>query len=81
MNPEAIKALILSSLPDAEVRVAGDDGVHFEAVIVSPSFVGVRPVKRHQMVYAALNDKLASGELHALSFKTLTPDEWHAAQA
>ncbi|MBI2381556.1 MAG: BolA family transcriptional regulator [Gammaproteobacteria bacterium] len=81
MNPDAIKALILNVLPDAELRVAGDDGVHFEAVIVSASFAGVRPVKRHQMVYAALNDKLASGELHALSFKTYTPDEWQASQA
>ena len=73
--------MILNTLPDAELRVAGADGVHFEAVIISASFAGVRPVKRHQMVYAALNDKLASGELHALSFKTYTPDEWQATQA
>lgn len=80
MNPDAVKSLILSALPDAEVLVQGDDGVHFEAVVISPAFAGARPVKRHQMVYAAVGDKMASGELHALSFKTFTPEEWQASQ-
>jgi len=35
-------------------------------------------VQRQQRVYQTLKDKLATGELHALSFKTLTPEEWSA---
>lgn len=81
MNPNDIKSLIEAEMPDAEVRVLGEDGVHFEAVIISAAFAGQRPVKRHQLVYAAVGAKLASGELHALSFKTFTPEEWQAQSA
>ena len=57
-----------------EVEVSGD-GRHFEALIVSPLFEGKRPVQRHQIVYGALGDRMRE-EVHALSMKTLTPDEY-----
>ena len=53
----------------------GDDGVHFEALIVSPAFAGLARVRRHQMVYAALGDRMRE-EIHALSMQTLSPEEW-----
>lgn len=75
MTANEIRQLIASALPDAEVVVAGEDGVHFEARIVDPAFAGKNTVQRHRMVYAALGDRMG-GEIHALSMKTMTPDEW-----
>ena len=51
------------------------DGQHFNAVIVSKAFEGKRPIQRHQLVYAALGDRMRE-EIHALSMKTLTPEEF-----
>ncbi len=77
MHPDQIKALILAGLPCEHLHLDGD-GQHFEAVIVSAEFVGKNRVQRQQRVYQTLREKLDSGELHALSFKTLTPEEWSA---
>ena len=74
MNPSIIKQLIEAGLPGAEVQVMGDDGVHFEARVVSEAFAGKLPLARHRMVYATLGDKMG-GEIHALALKTLTPEE------
>nr|WP_277624161.1 BolA/IbaG family iron-sulfur metabolism protein [Undibacterium sp. TS12] len=53
------------------------DGQHFNAVIVSAAFAGKRPIQRHQLVYAVLGDRMRE-EIHALSMKTLTPEEYAA---
>ncbi|MDO5506131.1 MAG: BolA/IbaG family iron-sulfur metabolism protein [Pseudoxanthomonas suwonensis] len=74
MNPDTIRQLIEQGLPGASVQVFGDDGVHFEAVVVSPDFAGKLPLARHRMVYATLGEKMG-GEIHALALKTLTPEE------
>lgn len=74
MQAEHIKSLIEKGLPDASVDVRGDDGVHFEADVVSAAFAGKLPLARHRMVYATLGDAMG-GAIHALALKTLTPDE------
>ncbi len=74
MNPELIAQLIEAGLPDAKVSVHGDDGVHFEATVICQAFAGKLPLARHRMVYATLGERMG-GEIHALSLKTLTPDE------
>lgn len=76
MHTEAIKQLIEEQLPGAQATVRGDDGVHFEAVVVSEAFVGKSPVQQHRLVYAALGERLKREEIHALSLKTYTPDAW-----
>jgi len=58
----------------AHLEVEGD-GQHFSAIIVSDAFAGKRQVARHQLVYAALGDRMRE-EIHALSMKTLTPEEF-----
>lgn len=78
MDANTIRQLIEQGLPGARVEVRGDDGVHFEAVVVSEAFAGKPPLARHRMVYATLGDRMG-GEIHALALKTLTPDE-HARQ-
>ncbi len=74
MTPEFIAQLIRAGLPGAQVEVYGDDGVHFEALIIDSTFQGKLPLARHRMVYACLGD-LMGGEIHALALKTLTPVE------
>lgn len=71
---EQIKELIETELPDAQVEVAGDDGVHFAAQVVSPSFAGKGTVEQHRMVYAALGERMG-GDIHALSLRTRTPEQ------
>jgi len=74
MNPAIIKQLIETGLPGAEADVAGDDGVHFEATVVSAAFEGKLPLARHRLVYATLGERMG-GEIHALALRTLTPAE------
>ncbi|MGY1410933.1 MULTISPECIES: BolA family protein [unclassified Luteimonas] len=74
MTPDFIRDLIQQGLPGARVEVSGDDGVHFEALVVSDAFAGKLPLARHRMVYATLGERMG-GEIHALALKTQTPDE------
>ncbi len=74
MNPDEVKRLIEAGLPGAEVEVTGD-GSKFEARVVSDAFEGLNTVRRHQKVFATVNEHIASGAIHALTLKTLTPDE------
>ena len=74
MNPESIQQLIEQGLPGARAEVRGDDGVHFEATVISEAFRGKLPLARHRLVYATLGERMG-GEIHALALKTLTPDE------
>ncbi|HSS46142.1 MAG TPA: BolA family protein [Burkholderiales bacterium] len=73
-TPGKIKSYIQDNLPCERVEVQGD-GQHFEAVIVSAAFRQKNRVQRHQIVYRALGDRMRE-EIHALSIKTLTPEEW-----
>ena len=74
MNAETIRSLIEQGLPGAQAVVQGDDGVHFEATIVSDAFRGKLPLARHRLVYATLG-ALMGNEIHALALRTLTPEE------
>ncbi|WP_462321158.1 BolA family protein [Halochromatium sp.] len=74
MQTEAVAQLIRSGLPGAEVEVTGD-GSHFEAVVVSDAFAGLTPIKKQRLVMDTVKAQIASGELHALSIKTLTPEQ------
>lgn len=79
MTCEELERLIGDGLPGAEVRVTGD-GSHFEAVVVSALFEGRTMVQEQKMVYATLGDRIARGEVHALSIKAHTPAEWEKAR-
>jgi acid stress-induced BolA-like protein IbaG/YrbA len=75
-----IQRLIEAGLPNAQVQVLGEDGQHFEAVVVSADFAGKSLVQQHQMVYRALGANMRDAVIHALALKTLTPEQ-HAAQS
>jgi acid stress-induced BolA-like protein IbaG/YrbA len=74
MNAATIQQLIEAGLPGAQARVSGEDGVHFEATVVSADFRGKLPLARHRLVYATLGTRMG-GEIHALALRTLTPEE------
>lgn len=76
LSPEQVRAYIVENLNCDHVDVSGD-GQHFEAIIVSPEFRNKSRVQQHQVVYRALGDRMKA-EIHALSMKTLTPEEWAA---
>jgi acid stress-induced BolA-like protein IbaG/YrbA len=76
VTPESVHTGIASGLVCEHVEVVGD-GQHFQALVVSAQFAGRSRVQRHQMVYAALGERMRE-EIHALSMRTLTPEEWKA---
>ena len=78
MEPADIEKLIAAGFEDPIVRVASDDNHHFEAIVVAKEFDGKRQLARHQLVYECLGT-LVGNEIHALSIRALTPDEWQAA--
>jgi acid stress-induced BolA-like protein IbaG/YrbA len=75
MNTDEIEKLIENHINTDAVDVRSDDGTHFAALVVSLDFEGLRPLQRHQLVYAALGDRVGR-EIHALSIQASTPDEW-----
>ena len=79
METAAIQELIEGHLPDCTAQIASDDLTHYEAIVISPVFDGKRPLQRHQLVYAALGERMGR-EIHALSIQAFTPAEWAAQQ-
>ncbi|MEL1226887.1 MAG: BolA family protein [Candidatus Neomarinimicrobiota bacterium] len=52
-----------------------EGGFHLETTIVSDDFTDKTLIERHRVVYDAMGE-LMKHEIHALSMKTLTRDEW-----
>lgn len=77
LSAKQLESYITQHLSCDFIEVRGDDGTHFEAVIVSPAFAGKNMVQQHQLVYAALGDRMRA-EIHALGMKTYTPEKWNA---
>lgn len=77
-TPQDVRSYLAAGLTCSHLEVEGD-GRHFFATIVSAQFEGLARVRRHQLVYAALGERMRE-EIHALSMKTLTPAEWAADQ-
>jgi acid stress-induced BolA-like protein IbaG/YrbA len=79
ISPDDIKTWIEAGLPCEHIEVRGD-GHHFEAVIVSAEFRGKSRVRQHQLVYSALGGRMRE-QIHALSMKTCTPEDWAAGRS
>jgi acid stress-induced BolA-like protein IbaG/YrbA len=77
MDPVEITSLIEAGFEDAIVKVMSGDNTHFEALVVAKEFEGKRSIARHQLVYKCLG-ALVGNEIHALSIRAMTPDEWQA---
>ena len=77
MENETVEELIKAGLPGCEVQVTGD-GRHFEVVVISEAFAGKSLLQKQRLVMATVKAQIESDELHALSIKTFTPDDWAA---
>ncbi len=75
MTSQDLEDLICKGMLCTSISIEGD-GRHWFATIVSPEFEGLRSIKRHQLVYKTLGQKMHTDEVHALSMKTFTPTEW-----
>lgn len=78
MTTDEIKTLIEAAIESSQVTVNGEGGM-FDTTVISDKFEGLTAVKKQQMVYAAVNEHIASGEIHALTIKAFTPAEWQTA--
>lgn len=78
VSPNQVEAMIKAGLPDAQVQVQDltGGGDHYQVVVVSTEFEDKRSIQRHQLVYRALQQAMASEAIHALTMKTYTPTEW-----
>tara|TARA_R110002049_G_scaffold55813_7_gene154436 strand:- start:20 stop:265 length:246 start_codon:yes stop_codon:yes gene_type:complete len=81
MDTDTVKGLLQQHMPDCEFYVEGE-GSHYNIAAIGEVFEGLRPVKKQQLVYAALSDHIADGSIHAVNIRTFTPEQWQAqAQA
>lgn len=80
MDPEDIKKIIEQGMDAELVEVTGEGG-KYEATIVSKAFEGLSMLKQHKLVYPLVNDKIQTGEIHALTIKSYTPEQWAEKQA
>jgi acid stress-induced BolA-like protein IbaG/YrbA len=74
MTLEEVKKKIELGIDQSQVTMEGD-GCNCSAVVVSPFFEGLSLLQRQRAVLALVSEEIRSGELHALSVKTFTPDE------
>ncbi len=75
MGPDDVKALIEKGIPDSEAIVSGE-GCNLNVAVISDSFEGKTMLAEQKMVFATVNELIASGELHALGIKAYTKAEW-----
>jgi acid stress-induced BolA-like protein IbaG/YrbA len=78
ISPDQLTDLIKAGLPDADVQVQDltGGGDHYQAVVISSLFTGKNLIKQHQLVYGAVQQAMATDQIHALALKTYTPQEW-----
>ena len=74
MTLEEIQKKLESGIDQSHVIMEGD-GCNCSAVVVSPTFEGLSLLQRQRIVLAVVSEEIKSGELHALSIKTYTPEE------
>ena len=75
MHKDEIKKVIEKGIDCSHIKVVGDDGAHFEALVISNEFLNLNRVQRHQLVYESLGD-LMNEKIHALSLRLYDPSEW-----
>lgn len=78
MDAATVKVLLQDHLSECEFHVQGE-GNHYDIVAIGAVFEGLRPVKKQQLIYAALNEQIADGTIHAVNIRTYTPAQWQAS--
>jgi acid stress-induced BolA-like protein IbaG/YrbA len=81
MTPTELKARIESLAPGTRAEVTDLTGTmdHYQAVVISPVFEGKMMIEQHRMVYGLFKSEIDSNEVHALTLKTYTPQQYSKA--
>jgi stress-induced morphogen len=78
MTPDQLKARIETLAPHTTVEVKDLTGTHdhYQVMVVSPAFEGKIMIEQHKMIMGILKSEIDSNEVHALSMKTYTPEQY-----
>ena len=76
MSPEQLKSVIEKLAPGTRAEVTDLTGTqdHYQAIVISPVFVGKMRIEQHRIVFDLLKKEIDSGAVHALTLKTFTPE-------
>jgi stress-induced morphogen len=79
MNPSQLKERLESLAPQTQVEVVDMTGTqdHYQAVVISPVFAGKMMIEQHRMVLGLVQSEIDSGDVHALTLKTYTPEQFN----
>ncbi len=80
MKKEEVIALIKAGFPNAKILAEGAD-CNFSCIVICSTFEGLSLLKRQKAVLATVKEQITRGELHAMSIKTYTPEQWEQMQA
>ncbi len=69
-----IEELLRAHFPNATIQIEGDDGVHFQGMVIDESFRGMNRIQQQRAVMAVIKPKVDSGEIHALGLTTKAPE-------
>jgi len=77
VDPKLVEEIIVARLPDAhcQIKEYSGGGDHFQVLVVSEAFQGLSSLKRHRLIMELFDHLIQTKEVHALSLKTLTPNE------
>ena len=78
MTAQQVKTRIETLAPGTQAQLVDLTGTqdHWQAVIVSPAFVGKSLVEQHRMIFGLFKSEVESNEVHALTLKTYTPEQY-----
>jgi acid stress-induced BolA-like protein IbaG/YrbA len=78
MTPVQLKHRLETLAPGTQAEVVDMTGTqdHYQAVVVSSAFGGKMMIDQHRMVLALVQAEVDSGEVHALTLKTYTPEQF-----
>lgn len=79
MKPTELKQRLEQLAPNTHAEVVDLTGTadHYQAVIVSPAFAGKTMIEQHRMIFGLVQAEVDSGEVHALTLKTYTPEQYN----
>lgn len=78
MSPDELKNRIERLAPGTSVEVMDLTGTqdHYQAIVVSPAFEGKMMIQHHRLVMGLLQAEIDSGEVHALTLRTFSPEQY-----
>ena len=74
MNIESIEYELRSTFPNAEIAVFSEGNL-LKLNIKDEQFKNISNVKRQQMIYAVINHRIKTGEVHAVNISATSPSE------